>query len=650
MIGHLYARGVPATRCGQRLENGQTCNRPEPEHAAPEDLVWPPDDLEPDHPDLEQDAEHDSPGRSGADRDDTAEGDRRPTQSERLVRLALDGFDLIRCDAGDTYAVPKIGPRIATRFHGNDGLADMLAAQFYDQTGKVPNSAALAECRAVLDGKARRLDPTPVALRAARSDDGGTVTVDLGDQTGQAVTITGTGWQVSVDSPVLFRRTAQTHPMPTPVRPAARGTGLARMRRLVHLPEASWQLLVCWMAASFFPDVARPILALVGEQGTAKTSTARMIVDLVDPAAAATGSPPREDRDWRTAAKTRHVVCIDNVSTIPEWLSDTLCRAVTGDAYAARQMRSDDDVIVHRFRRAIIVTAIDVGPLRGDLAGRWLPVTLDVIAPASRREESELLREWTDTRPAALADLLDLVADVLRVLPAVALAERPRLADFARIAAAVDQVTGWATLPDFVARSEAAQADVVAGDPFATAVAALIDRVGSWTGTASELLDVVPRPDPAPRSWPATHQAVGGQLRRVAPALRAAGYHVDRLADSKGRPGRLTHLAKGDGTGKAGNDAGEAGKRGGGDVPAGQSLAGHPASDPRSGAEAGRSGEPPPPARRVTTSPASSPLQTEGSGERSRRSEPRTPLVPLPPLHSGVPSVGWGAYDHPDAP
>jgi hypothetical protein len=494
------------------------------------------------------------------------------------------------------------------------------------------------------------LDPTTVSLRAHRHADGTAVSIDLGDESGAAVTVTAAGWAATAESPVLFRRTTQTMPMPTPVRPESRGDGLARMRRLVHLPEPSWQLLVCWMVASFLHDIPRPILCLTGEQGTAKTSTARLIVDLVDPAAAVTGSPPRDTRSWLSAAKSRHVVCVDNVSAISETWSDALCRIVTGEAAAERALYSDDDVVIHRLQRAVIVTAIDVGSLKGDLAGRWLAIALDVIPPSARREEAELLAAWTDVRPYALADLLDLLSAVLGAMPTVRMAERPRLADYARVAAALDQVTGWATLPDFVARLDAAQAEVAAGDVFATAVIAWIGDGGEWSGTAAELATVVPAPDPRPRDWPTTPQAIGNRLRRVAPALRASGLTVEtRLPDARGRS-RVIHLAAPGVTSRSGTDAGKRGKRGSGTEPqvSGTILAPLPLGG--SGEQAGNRSPAAPRDASSPAFPASAPLPRDGSGERPRRSEALSPASPLPRIGYAPSSAeSAGAYSA-DAP
>jgi hypothetical protein len=109
------------------------------------------------------------------------------------------------------------------------------------------------------------------------------------------------------------------------------------------------------------------------------------------------------------------------------------------------------------------------------------------------------------------------------------LTERPRMADFARVFAAVDQVTGWHTLDGYRATARDAVSDVLDGEPFAQAVVALVDESGpdGIVLTASELLERVHTPERIPKRWPKDATRASGQLKRLAPALRTIGIEVD---------------------------------------------------------------------------------------------------------------------------
>jgi hypothetical protein len=59
-------------------------------------------------------------------------------------------------------------------------------------------------------------------------------------------------------------------------------------------------------------------------QGSAKSTAAQMIVDLIDPSPAPLRSAPRDMKQWAVTASASWAVALDNISAIPGWLSDTL--------------------------------------------------------------------------------------------------------------------------------------------------------------------------------------------------------------------------------------------------------------------------------------------------------------------------------------
>jgi hypothetical protein len=451
--------------------------------------------------------------------------DKGPSQASLLVKIARERFELFMSEDGRPYAVARNGPNLALPLRGKAGLRSQLARIFTDENaGTVPSQSALADAMTVLEGIAAGADPRVPHLRVARS--GGGIVVDLGTSDGRCVSIGPHGWDRVSRSPVLFRRSGAMKPLPDPVRD---GDGLARLRGLLNTSEEGFHLLVAWLVAAFLPDLPHPILTFRGEQGTGKSKAAQMVIAIIDPSGAPKRTAPRDLKSWAVQAFNSWGLCLDNVSTIAEWLSDALCRAVTGDGMIDRALYSDDDVVVLEFRRVLAMTTIDAGALAGDLAERLLTIELSLIPDNKRREEAELDAAFADAHAAILASLFDLLATVLKALPDVTLAERPRMADFARVLAAVDQVKGWNTLESYRASARNAVADVLDGEPFAQAVVELVDKAGpeGITLTAQQLLDRVATPDKLPKKWPKDPTRAGGQLKRLAPALRTIGIDVD---------------------------------------------------------------------------------------------------------------------------
>ncbi len=472
---------------------------------------------------------------------------RGPSQAQMLMAMAEETYRLIRSDDGRAYAVPKLGPQIAVPLASRSGnsVRARLAASLHRQTGKVASASALSDCITVLEGEASELTPCPVWLRAGRHQD--TVVIDMGTETGQCITITPRGWAIETESPVIFRRSELTHPLVTP----QRGGTLEPLRTLINLPEDDYRLAIAWVVAAYFTNIPHPILLIQGEQGTAKSSLIRTLLALVDPQPAADRTPPKDQREWAIFARASWAFCYDNITAIPGWLSNALCKGVTGDAVLQRVLHTDDDIGVYSFQRVIALTTIAIKhDLAGDLADRILLVEPEVIE--RRRTEADMAAARAAALPAALGAVLDLAAAVLRELPAVTVDNAPRMADFAKILAALDTVTGWDTLASYRAKTAAMALSLIEGSTFAYAIYKLATAPGPggldprpWEGTAAELLDTLRRLCAETRmptgELPEDVRAVGRQVREIAPSLRKAGIDV---RTRKSGPRRLLRITK----------------------------------------------------------------------------------------------------------
>lgn len=471
-----------------------------------------------------------APARRSAPTDD---GGKKPSAASRLVALAREQYTFVMSTDGRPYAVALDGPNLALPLRGRAGLRQRLARLYADTfDGEVASQSALADAMAVLEGVADGNDPVTVHLRVG-TDAAGGIVVDLGTADGRAVTVSPLGWQVVDRSPVLFRRSGAMAPMPTP---HLDGDGLAKLHALLNMDETTFNQLAAWLVAAWIPQIPHPVLTFKGEQGTGKSMTAQTVVNLIDPSPASKRSQPRDIKAWAAQAFNSWALCLDNISTIPPWLSDTLCKAVTGDGIVDRALYTDDDVVVLTFRRVLAMTTIDAGALAGDLAERLLMLDLQLIDEEHRRTEEELNAAFEAVRPAVLGALFDLLACVLAVLPSVRLDSMPRMADFARVLAAIDQVQDWHTLDDYLATSANVATDALEGDPFGAAIAALLDQVGTWQGTAAQLLEVLPVPGGIrPQSWPKDATRTSGRVKRLAPLLRSIGITVDDTQRSRDR-------------------------------------------------------------------------------------------------------------------
>jgi hypothetical protein len=338
------------------------------------------------------------------------------------------------------------------------------------------------------------------------------------------------GWQIITTPPAKFRRTSGMLPLPSPVS----GGSIDELRRFVNVgTDQDWRLMVAFLTAGLRPRGPYPILAINGEQGSAKSTTSRVLRRAIDPHVTLIRCEPREVRDLMIAATNSWAVALDNISSLAVWLSDALCRLATGGGFATRTLYENDEETHFDAMRPVLLNGIEDVATRFDLLDRCVVLSLPTIPDDRRREEEALWREFEAAHPRILGALLDAVVGGLRMLPSVKLDRLPRMADFARWGEAVGRALGWSE-GAFLSAYEANRASVnevaVEASPIALAVRGLAAQQEEWTGTATELLKLLTEQagESATRekSWPRNANALSGRLKRAAPSLRKCGVEI----------------------------------------------------------------------------------------------------------------------------
>ncbi len=362
--------------------------------------------------------------------------------------------------------------------------------------------------------------------------------LDLGTPDGAAVVVDAGGWRVEKRSAIVFERSKLTGALPVPVR----GGSVDELRRVVNVDDDSWALLVGWIVAGFIPEIEHPVLLVGGAQGTGKTTAARLACGVFNPSGAPVQSQPRDEERWATILANTWSIVVDNISKIPPWWSDALCRAVTGDGFSKRSHYVEKALTVFAFSRVVALTSIDAGALRGDLGERLLLVDLEEIpTQRDRRKNSAMFEE---AHPRILGAFLDLVSGVLARRDKIVVEELPRLADFGLVLASLDEMRGTDSLARFNRQRERIADDVVDADPVGSTVA---EWLGATAGTVHTInmkelrRELVAHDDEVAPRLPRTDKGLSAALRRLAPALRLRGVEVDppRKGD-KLRKWRLT--------------------------------------------------------------------------------------------------------------
>ncbi|SEK29793.1 hypothetical protein SAMN04488032_101646, partial [Pacificibacter marinus] len=267
----------------------------------------------------------------------------------------FDGIDLWHTPEGKPYASIKRGNSSAPQAAPWETFAlesaafkRLLAHAAYQTSGKVPPAAKLDDQvrqmigEALFEGERRevftRIGSGPDTLGPQ------SIVLDLGRPDWSTVHITSDGWAIrngAIQSKTAprFKRTPSMAPLPVPIKGTA---GIDLLRPFVNVAtDDDFRLMVGWLMGCLRPSGPYPLLILTGEQGSAKSTTSKVLRALVDPSTLATRSFPSDERDLVIAAQGAHVLAFDNLSKVKPAMADALCRLATGGGFATRKLHSD---------------------------------------------------------------------------------------------------------------------------------------------------------------------------------------------------------------------------------------------------------------------------------------------------------------------
>src|SRR5262245_51970970 len=314
---------------------------------------------------------------------------------------------------------------------------------YYHATASAPSAGVIRSALDLLEARAQFDAPErEVSTRVAEY--AGRLYLDLADEHWRAVAIGPDGWRVLGCPPVRFRRAPGMLPLPVP----ERGGPIEALRLFLNLSnENDLALVVAWLLAALRSSGPYPLLAISGEQGSAKTVLSKLLRALVDPNVAPVRALPRDERELMIAANNGHLLAFDNLSGLPAWLSDALCRIASGGSFALRRLYTDDEEVLFQTARPTVLNGIEDVIGREDLADRAIFLSLGPIGEEQRRSEAKLWREFECQRPLILGSLLDAIAHGLRAVGSISCHQLPRMADFALWATACETAVWPAGTP-----------------------------------------------------------------------------------------------------------------------------------------------------------------------------------------------------------
>ena len=342
----------------------------------------------------------------------------RNSQASFLVELAAERCELFTDSQGEAYAAFPVAhgeaePHRETHNVRSRGFSRWLRLRFYAERGGSPSSEGMSSALKTIEAKAHYDGARhEVYLRSANLGD--RVYLDLCDDHWRAIEIDSDGWRLINDVPVHFRREAGMQPLPAPsmIDPKK---GIARLKEVLCLrDERDLVVIVAWELAALAGRPPFTVLVFLGEPGSTKTSAAFVARSLVDPNAAPLRAKPKDLHEVFVAAVHSRVVAYNNLSHVPDWLSDGICVVSEGSGESQRELftNADESLVVAcaPFCSLLIENVIR----RGDLAQRTLYVHLANVSDKERMTEEEFKLKFRRAHADILGALCSAVAHGLK--------------------------------------------------------------------------------------------------------------------------------------------------------------------------------------------------------------------------------------------
>ncbi|NOX40148.1 MAG: hypothetical protein GXP05_06445, partial [Alphaproteobacteria bacterium] len=314
-------------------------------------------------------------------------------KQKRQKSNGLDIVELWHAPNDEAFATFAVNGHLENHPIASKAFKKLVSYKHYRDENKVLAQTALDDRLRSIEGEAL-YEGEEYKTFTRLGEHAGSIYLDLGDKSWKAVEINAAGWQIIDRPPIRFQRSGSMRPLPMPDQGAG---NINELRQFINIGnEADWKMVVAWLTGCLHPRGPYPILILSGEQGSAKSTTSRILRSLIDPAEPMGRSSPNSEQDLVIAAKHNHVLAFDNLSGFRPAIADALCRISTGGGFGTRKLHTDTEEILFSDKRPILLNGITELASRSDLADRSIIVHLPEISASARKYESELWKSFNE--------------------------------------------------------------------------------------------------------------------------------------------------------------------------------------------------------------------------------------------------------------
>lgn len=447
--------------------------------------------------------------------------DTEMSDEDLLIKLADEHITLFSDDLAEPHFFCECLPFRAPSKH----VVALIKHRFYQIKKHMPLKKDVKDVFDVLESKAR-FDAPKISMfnRVGKKDEA--FYYDLCDK--RFLKITSSGW-ATVPAFPLFRRYKHQQAQVEPIT----GGDPWEVFKFLTIPEEDQLLILVFLISLFIAGIAHPVLAVCGDQGSAKSFLCNILNRFIDPTLTERIIQPKNERDLIQTLRQKYVTVLDNISIIEQRVSDILCQVCTGGGVSYRQLYTDEGENIAQFRHVVIINSIRQPIVNADLMDRAIIIKLQRIAPENRRSEQDLWHAFNLAQPRILGGIFDAIVKAMAIYPNVKIDKLPRLADFAKwgyaIAVALGK-SGEQFLEDFTRNVKNQNESIAEKNVLCQSILSLMEGQTSHLGAVSEVhkeLKMIVADDAKDETFPKLPHNMRGQLDLLRSTLQEHGitYH-----------------------------------------------------------------------------------------------------------------------------
>lgn len=312
---------------------------------------------------------------------------------------------------------------------------------------------------------------------------------DLGNEKGNYVQITSKGFDIVDNAPIYFMNSDASLGQCLPI--CNIDITIMQLKKYINIKSMSdFYLLVVHIISCFIPEIPHHILILLGNQGSAKSTTSRIIKKLVDPSKIDISAIPKNKEDLVLQLSSEYMVVYDNMNVIKSEYNDIFCQVATGGNFVKRTLYTDNKLSVFSFKRCLILNGINYVTNQADLLDRSIVVTLKTLADEERRTETDIFYEFNKDIPYFLYSIFETIVQAKKIYKEIKLEKLPRMADAVKWGCAIAEALGIGKEKYFEiynANQNKINMEILSDNPLAFALMHLMKKQKTWKGAVNEL-------------------------------------------------------------------------------------------------------------------------------------------------------------------